>query len=427
MKRILLECGGVCTFPGCSRSLVSPDSPTESGAVLAEIAHIVADSREGPRGDVGLSEDQRNQHDNLIALCPDHHKVIDSQAKTYSIDVLRQMKLDHLAAVRKKLHPELPDTLPTLTTEKIQSSILAVSHLPQAVYEAKCAFGAGQEEEVRLRISAPKGREVLLPYVLAGGKLLCFQNLRRRHNPFWKAVDSGSARAIPAQRLWENDDGRRLYVRLMNRSLYKYAGHRDVRYDVLHRRFFFVPEKKGQTRSVRYKSLTGRGVQRNVVWQPVRRKTGEVSKVWWHVAAGLRFHFVAPMQWCFSIRPEWHLTKDGEIVLEPKRIGRRVTSKKSRMFNYQYLREVSFWRDFLSGGTPRILLNFDDQFAVINSEIISFSVSWPGIPGDLLPFESNLGEDDLFTLAEFQDATELREIGADEDEEEVDSENLDEF
>ena len=97
------------------------------------------------------------------------------------------------------------------------------------------------------------------------------------------------------------------------------------------------------------------------------------------------------------------------------------------MFNYQYLREVSFWRDFLSGGTPRILLNFDDQFAVINSEIISFSVSWPGIPEDVLPFESNLGEDDLFTLAEFQDATELREIGADEDEEELESENLDEF
>ena len=427
LKRLLLDSGGICAFPGCNRSLVSPDTATESGAVIAELAHIVADSREGPRGRVPLSEEERNGHDNRIVLCPEHHKVIDSQPNTYSIQVLRQMKDDHLAIIRSKLRPEEVVEKPSLVSETVQSSVLAVSHLPQAVYEARCAFVHGDEDQVRERTCAPQDHEVLLPFVLAGGKLFCFQNLKQRHNPFWKAVDAGSVQATPAKTLWQDDDGRRLYVRLLNRSLYKYTGHRDVRFDVDHKRFYFIPVEKGQVRSVRYKSLTGRDVQRQVVWQRVRRKTGEARGAWWHVAAGLRFHYVGEMEWCLSIRPEWHLTQDGEAPLRPKQIGPRVTSKKSRMFNYQYLREVSFWRDFLADGKPRIILNFDDQSAIIDSELQTFSVAWPGIPGDVRPFEADARDEDLFTLAELHEALAGEVLEWDEEEEQLETDDAEEL
>jgi hypothetical protein len=424
IKRLMLESGGVCAFPGCNRSLVSPDSPLEDGVVLAELAHIVADSREGPRGKEPLSEDARNSHENRIVLCPDHHTVLDSQPMTFSIEVLQQMKRDHLAAIREKLHPHSPTAQRALLRETIQSSVLSVTHLPQAIFEAKCAFSAGQEEEVRLRISAPQGREVLLPYVLASGKLFCFQNLESPRNPFAGVIDAASAKALSASVLWNDDDGRRLYVRLLNRSLYKYAGHRDVRYDTLHKRFFFRSIEGGTPRSVKYKSLAGNNVQRKVVWQPIRKKTGEPSSVWWHVAAGLRFHQAAVRQWCLSIRPEWHLTKDGETPLEPNRIGRRVTSRKSRMYNYEYLREINFWRDFLTDGRPRIVLNFDDQTAVIDARLLDFAVSWPGIPGDAVQFDAAPPEEDLFTLAELHTALEGEEIiWEEEDESEADGED----
>src|SRR2546430_13630141 len=105
MKRLLLESGGICAFPGCGRRLVSPDSVLEPGAVLAEVAHCVADSREGPRGQSELTDEQRNQHENLIVICPEHHTIIDSQPQTYSIQVLQQMKADHLAAIQRRLAP----------------------------------------------------------------------------------------------------------------------------------------------------------------------------------------------------------------------------------------------------------------------------------------------------------------------------------
>jgi hypothetical protein len=386
--------------------------------VLAEIAHIIADSREGPRGKSPLNEDDRNRYDNLLVLCPDHHKVIDSQPNTYSVQVLKQIKIDHLLALQMKLRRQAQTVESMLVDETIQSSVLGVSHLPQAIYQAKCAFAPGQEEEVRQRVSAPQDHEVLLPFVLAEGKLFCFQNLQRQGNPFCGVVDARSAHPMAATDMWQDDNQKRLYVRLLNRSMYKYAGHRGVRFDNDHKRFYFIPDQKGQTRSISYKSLTGRNVHRNVVWQPIRKSTGLATGVWWHVAAGLRFHHTGSMQWCLSIRPEWHLTKDGETPLEPKRVGRRVTSKKSRMFNYQYLKEVSFWRDFLADGKPRIVFNFDDQSAIIGSDLLTFTIRWPGIPGDVLPFDPEIREDDLFTLAELHDATTGEEIEWEEEEEE---------
>ena len=219
-KRLLLESAGICAFPGCNRQLVTQDSDTEPGAIIAEMAHIVADKREGPRGNIPLNQDLRSSHENLIVLCPEHHKIIDSQPNTYSVQVLRQMKTDHLAAIQKMREHPVATTTPVLVEETIQSSALMVSHLPQAVYEAKCAFSPGQEEEVRCRIQAPQDHEVLLPFFLASGKLFCFQNLCKPSNPFSGVIDSNSARPLSATDLWNDDDGRRLYVRLLNRSLY---------------------------------------------------------------------------------------------------------------------------------------------------------------------------------------------------------------
>jgi hypothetical protein len=35
IKRLLLESGGICAFPGCGHSLVTPDTAVEKGAICA--------------------------------------------------------------------------------------------------------------------------------------------------------------------------------------------------------------------------------------------------------------------------------------------------------------------------------------------------------------------------------------------------------
>jgi len=407
--------------------LVAMPSESEKGAVVAEIAHIVAERREGPRGSAPLSQQQRNSSDNLIVLCPTHHKIVDSQPHTYSIQVLQQMKLDHLAEVRDKLQLSIVTGSRTLTSEVLHSTVLPVSYLPQLVYSAKCAFTHGEEDQVRERLEWPRGREVLLPFVLNGSSLFCFQDLRRRHNPFHNVIDSSAIKEVNAQAMWADSDDKRLYVQLLNRALFKYTGHRDVRYDPEHKRFYFKAANAGQARTIQYKSVGGRRVTRQVVWQPVKRSTGEARNFWWHVAAGLRFHQVATLQWCLSIRPEWHLTSDGETPLPSQKVGRRVTSKKSRMYNFRYLAEVNFWRDFLSEGLPRIVLQFGDQAAILPAEILSINVSWPGIPDDVKYVHTDERQDDLFSLTELHDALAGEDAEWDEEEVGVDYGNDDEI
>lgn len=404
IKRLLLESGGICAFPGCDKFLVSPETPSDEGAVIAEMAHIVADSREGPRGRAPLTDDERRKADNLVALCGDHHTIVDTQLQTYSVQVMRQMKTDHLARIRRKLTPLAPQPATVLREETIRSSLLRVSLLPSVVFEAKCAFERGQESDVRERIDWHAAKGVLLPFDLSAGKLFAFQDLRRRGNPFSGVIDFNSVREHEAAKMWTDDDDRRLYMRLLNRTLFKYTGHRDVRYDVYHRRFYFIPLEEGKERSVSYKSLTGRNTERLVVWEPKRRATGIGVGVWWHVAAALNFQQFSPLQWCFTIRPEWNLTKDGSTPLEPVRVGRRVTSKKSRMYNINYLTEVNFWRDFLADGSPRIIMDFGDQSAIIETELLSFPISWPGVPNDERRFEQETREENLFTLTELNEA-----------------------
>jgi hypothetical protein len=64
-----------------------------------------------------------------------------------------------------------------------------------------------------------------------------------------------------------------------------------------------------------------------------------------------------------------------------------------------------FWRDFLSGGEPRIILQFGPESAIIiSTTMMSSEIEWPGIPKEFAkPFENVEYDDNLFTAAQAQE------------------------
>lgn len=413
-----LKSGGVCAFPDCSLRLVVEGTPSDDATTIGEIAHIVASSDQGPRASKAMSEEERNKHFNLILLCEPHHKVIDAQPNTYSLPVLRQMKEDHEDRIRRLTSRDGPPASPSLRDESIHSTLLTVTHLPDVVFAAACCFGDGQEDEVKKRIKYPPRREELTPFLLREGMLFAFHDLRDRDGPFSGMLDFRKIDRHRAQELWSEPEGMRRYVNLLNRSLYKHAGRLGVRYDPAHYRFYFPVDGPGKERSVSYRPLNAARAKRKVAWCPKKKATGEGRDFWLHLAAGLRFHRMGPKAWCLSLRPERHLTKDGEIPLESDRIGPKVTRLKARMFNNAYLGEINFWRDYLSGGKPRFILDYGAQSAIIDTRLLNFSVEWPGIPGDDLPFKNETYEDDWFSLESLSEATGGDEFDWGEDDDE---------
>lgn len=428
IKSLFARSGNQCAFPDCTQRLVEPRNGQDTDATIAQIAHIVADSRQGPRGGFPMCDEDRNQHPNLVLLCGVHHDLIDAQPHTYSVQVLRQMKADHEERVHRALFPDEAMPKSDYITENIHSSLLPVTHLPEAVFTAPCKYNDHQEDEVKKRIEYPAGdHDQLVRFLLRDRKLFTFHNLNDPKGPFARLVDRQCVTPIRSTDMWQDAEGHRRYLTLLNRALYKFTARLGIRYDPDHYRYFFEADEREEPRKVYYRPLNAKRTSRDVVWQPKRRSTGEARAYWFHLGAGLKFHRVADEQWVFSIRPERRVTKDTVTPIESTEIGSRVTRRKARMWNDVYLSEVNFWRDYLSGGTPRIVLNFGDQSALIDARFIDFDVNWPGIPGDEKPFKNHTYEEDLFTRADYDNAIAGETIDWDEFDDDTEEDEAEEL
>src|SRR5579885_2783502 len=98
------------------------------------MAHIVAERPGGPRGNSPMPLGERNQAENLILLCNNHHQLIDSQSQTYTVERLRAMKEAHERWVEKALgagkqgdHYAVP---PPRIAEVVHSTLLPVERMP---------------------------------------------------------------------------------------------------------------------------------------------------------------------------------------------------------------------------------------------------------------------------------------------------------
>lgn len=99
--------GNRCAFPDCRRILVEDETQTDDESIIGDEAHIVAIEPDGPRGESNLTLKQRDKYDNLILLCKNHHKLIDDQPNTYTVEVLRRMKQEHIDWVNQNLNPDV--------------------------------------------------------------------------------------------------------------------------------------------------------------------------------------------------------------------------------------------------------------------------------------------------------------------------------
>lgn len=93
--KLWVKAGGRCEFPGCNEE-VWRDGLTMQEDNFAHVAHIVASSPDGPRGEKTLSEELDTDFENLLLLCQTHSKLIDGKHDSeYSIEQLKQYKTEH--------------------------------------------------------------------------------------------------------------------------------------------------------------------------------------------------------------------------------------------------------------------------------------------------------------------------------------------
>ncbi len=100
--------GGLCGFPDCQVICVEPANDNDPSTTVGRIAHIEAHSDSGPRANPNLSQQERDSYDNLILLCATHHDLVDGQPNTYTVETLRDWKINQEERYRQFLAQAMP-------------------------------------------------------------------------------------------------------------------------------------------------------------------------------------------------------------------------------------------------------------------------------------------------------------------------------
>lgn len=98
IKRLFALSGNHCAFPDCQLPIVE-----ESGTVTGIVCHIKARSKGGPRYDGKQTAEERHGFANLVLMCARHSKLIDSDPKTYTAEILQNLK------VKREIPGSIPD------------------------------------------------------------------------------------------------------------------------------------------------------------------------------------------------------------------------------------------------------------------------------------------------------------------------------
>jgi hypothetical protein len=108
-KILCLKSGNCCALPECRQKLVINKISSDKESIIGEMAHISGEKPSAARYDKNMTEKERNCYENLILVCSNHHKVIDDQLQTFTVEKLYEIKKNHEQWVDNVTRQEMPN------------------------------------------------------------------------------------------------------------------------------------------------------------------------------------------------------------------------------------------------------------------------------------------------------------------------------
>lgn len=113
----------------CRHELVIDAKASDDESVVGDECHIISEKPQGPRHDLASPPERLQEPENLILLCRVHHKMVDDQCETYTVEVLQKLKANHEKWVSSALAEEkqLPPVRLRRTKENIPSHLVRLT------------------------------------------------------------------------------------------------------------------------------------------------------------------------------------------------------------------------------------------------------------------------------------------------------------
>lgn len=97
IRRLDKLSGNECAEPTWIKKLIAEDGQS----IISKICHIEAASKNGPRWNGNMTDDDRRDFSNLILLCDEHHTIIDNKDNElkFPVSLLKRWKTEHEAKI----------------------------------------------------------------------------------------------------------------------------------------------------------------------------------------------------------------------------------------------------------------------------------------------------------------------------------------
>lgn len=145
-RELWIKSGGRCEFKGCNKYLYK-DNVTKQPRNLANIAHIVSWTEDGPRGNKD-SERLSTDISNLMLLCSEHNNLIDDKKyeTEYPVELLKEYKKEHEDRIYRvtemgqdygvriiKMYSKIQNQVPTISERSILEAIKPYYPLEESI------------------------------------------------------------------------------------------------------------------------------------------------------------------------------------------------------------------------------------------------------------------------------------------------------
>lgn len=98
----------MCAIPKCGKHLTY-EAVHGNDTYVGEAAHIRGEKPGAARYDVSMTDEQRDDVDNLIYLCTDHHTIIDKVEADWPVVTLEALKKSHENRVKEAMEEAFAD------------------------------------------------------------------------------------------------------------------------------------------------------------------------------------------------------------------------------------------------------------------------------------------------------------------------------
>lgn len=181
----------------CRRKVVW-ESESGGHSLTGEIAHIVGSKRRAARGSVSFSGD-RDDPENLMLLCREHHKIVDDNEDEYPVERLHKIRAEYLAWLETQLTPaqlwsagaisqytylnvpRLDEFAATLGYQIRHQSVPSETHLSELNYELNRLMEQYRQVLSGLTLETRPADQIAFVHEGYIGQVVSFERLRFRN------------------------------------------------------------------------------------------------------------------------------------------------------------------------------------------------------------------------------------------------------